>query len=461
MSVKRIIPCLDVKDGRVVKGVNFVALKDIGNPVELARFYDQEGADELVFLDISKTQDGHAFLLPLIQETAAAITVPLTVGGGIKTLDDIQLLLEAGASRVSIGSAAIADPEFVKAAVEKFGGHTIVAAIDIQWDDEDQAFYVYSHGGTKRTDWKAFDWLLECEKYGVGELLITNKNRDGVQNGFDLEFLSEAAKIVDTPIIASGGAGTIEDFVDLFEKTPVTAGLAASIFHNGTVKIADLKTELMAAGIPLVPATGPDFAKGNGLISVILQDSCTQQVLMNGYMNKEAYQRTLQDNVVWFYSRSKERLWKKGETSRHYQYVDQMSLDCDRDALLVQVTPAGPTCHLNRPSCFEQDYFNLATLFQTVENKVKKPEEGSYTAYLAKEGLDKILKKCGEEMTEVVIAAKNADRDELIAETCDLIYHTFVLLAQQGVSLEDINRKLAIRHGGKTVYRIRKDIENW
>lgn len=461
MSIKSIIPCLDVKDSRVVKGVNFVDLKDIGNPVELAKFYNQAGADELVFLDISKTQDGHELMLDVIKETVQAISIPLTVGGGIQTLEDIDAILNAGASKISIGTAAIKDPNFVSAATEKYGSNKIVAAIDIQYDEELADFYVYSHGGTKRTEWKAFDWLLECKKLGVGELLITNKDRDGVQNGFDIEFLKKASQMVDIPIVASGGAGTIGDFIELFEETSVTAGLAASIFHNGTVQIADLKAKLKEAAIPLVPEQKPDFAKGNGLVSVILQDYNTKQVLMNGFMNQEAYQLTIQENIVWFYSRTKNRLWKKGETSKHYQYVERISLDCDKDALLIEVTPAGPTCHLGRQSCFEQEFFNLETLFQTVQDKVAHPKEGSYTKYLVEEGIDKILKKCGEEMTETIIAAKNQDTNVLVDEASDLLYHLFVLLAHQGVSLEDVKNQLAKRHGKKQVYRVRKEIDKW
>lgn len=461
MSIKRIIPCLDVKDSRVVKGINFVNLKDMGDPVELARAYDQAGADELVFLDISKTQDGHDLMLDVIEKTAQAISIPLTVGGGIQTLADIDRILAAGASAVSIGTAALKDPDFVTEAVAKYGSQKLVAAVDIQFDPEQGDFYVYSHGGNQRTEWKAFDWLIECEKLGFGQLLITNKDRDGVQNGFDLDFLKQASQVVSLPIIASGGAGSIDDFVTLFEETTISAGLAASIFHNGTVTISDLKERLVEGGIAILPTKKPDFEKANGLISAILQDVNTKQVLMNGFMNEEAYRLTIQDNVVWFYSRTKNRLWKKGETSQHYQYVKGMSLDCDADALLIQVQPAGPTCHLGTASCFDQTDFSLNQLFQTVKSKLEKREEGSYTAYLAQEGLDKILKKCGEELTETVIAAKNNDAEELVSESSDLLYHLFVLLAYQGVDLSDVEALLASRHGNKQNYRVRKTIDQW
>ena len=205
----------------------------------------------------------------------------------------------------------------------------------------------------------------------------------------------------------------------------------------------------------------PDFDKGGGLLSVILQDDRTGQVLMNGFMNEEAYQKTTEEEVVWFYSRSKGRLWKKGETSGNIQIVKSMALDCDSDALLIQVEPQGPTCHLGTQSCFGDDHFNLQTLEKIVDRKVENPEEGSYTKYLTDEGIDKILKKCGEEMTEVVIASKNGDREELIDETSDLLYHTLVLLKHQGVSLGDVEARLEARHGENLSYKVRGEIEEW
>ena len=205
----------------------------------------------------------------------------------------------------------------------------------------------------------------------------------------------------------------------------------------------------------------PDFDKAGGLLSVILQNWNTGQVLMNGFMNEEAYRKTIDENVVWFYSRSKARLWKKGESSGHIQTVKKMALDCDQDALLIQVVPHGPTCHLGTQSCFGDDHFNVQSLEKIVKNKVENPEEGSYTKYLMDEGLDKILKKCGEEMTEIVIAAKNDDKKEVIDETSDLLYHLLVMLRQQNVSLKEVEDNLQQRHGETLNYKVREDIEEW
>lgn len=204
-----------------------------------------------------------------------------------------------------------------------------------------------------------------------------------------------------------------------------------------------------------------DFAKNDGLVPAILQDVRTGQVLMLGYMNEEAYQRTREEKVAWFYSRSKGRLWMKGEESGNIQRVKEIRLDCDQDTLLVLVDPAGPTCHLGTQSCFGDRTFNLEMLEQTVAKKVRNPQPGSYTNYLVSEGLDKILKKVGEEAAEIIIAAKNQDREELIAETSDFLYHLLVLLNQQDVSLADVKAQLAERHGEKQVYSVRSEIEEW
>ncbi|CAM4194399.1 imidazole glycerol phosphate synthase subunit HisF [Lacicoccus alkaliphilus] len=244
MIKKRIIPCLDVKDGRVVKGVNFVGLRDVGNPVELAKRYNAENADELVFLDISKTQEGHDLMLDVIRETAKELFIPLTIGGGIKSVGDIRQLLNAGADKVSINSAAIKAPGLIREASDIFGSQCICVAIDVKYDDAREDYYVHTHGGSKATDIKAFEWVEQAADLGAGELLITSMDHDGVKEGFDIKFLKKAVGLVDIPIIASGGAGNIGHFVELFKETGISAGLAASIFHNQEVGINDLKETL-------------------------------------------------------------------------------------------------------------------------------------------------------------------------------------------------------------------------
>ena len=249
MIKKRIIPCLDVKEGRVVKGVNFVGLRDVGDPVELAARYNEEGADELVFLDISKTQDGHDLMIDVIRETAKTLFIPLTIGGGISSVEDIRQLLNAGADKVSINSAAIRNPELIREASEVFGSQCICVAVDVKYDAAEDDYFIHTHGGSKKTDVRAFDWIVLCEAMGAGELLITSMDHDGVKQGFDIAFLKQANKMVNIPIIASGGAGSPEHFTELFHQTDVSAGLAASIFYNREVEIKDLKETLQNAEI--------------------------------------------------------------------------------------------------------------------------------------------------------------------------------------------------------------------
>lgn len=206
----------------------------------------------------------------------------------------------------------------------------------------------------------------------------------------------------------------------------------------------------------------PDFTKNNGLLSVILQDFDTKQVLMNGFMNEEAYELTQQEGVVWFYSRSRETLWKKGETSGNYQRVVEMSLDCDGDALLITVVPDGPTCHLGTTSCFaSEEFFNLEILEKTIQDRFEHPKAESYTKYLIEQGVDKILKKCGEEMTETIIACKNENREELIAEASDVLYHLILLLNVKGIDLNDVKEELSRRHGQVQSFSRRREIKEW
>lgn len=251
MIKKRIIPCLDVKDGRVVKGIQFKGLRDIGDPVDLARRYNALGADELVFLDISATENGHALMLDVIRETAKELFIPMTIGGGIKSSDDISAVLNAGADKVSLNSAALANPALINETSEKFGAQCICIAIDAKWEADKEEWFCYTHGGKKRTDKRVLDWVKEVEERGAGELLITSMDYDGMQQGFDHKLLSIIQQASSLPVIASGGAGQAEHFVDLFLETDVSAGLAASIFHDDTVSIQDVKDLCSLKGVPM------------------------------------------------------------------------------------------------------------------------------------------------------------------------------------------------------------------
>jgi len=249
MLKKRIIPCLDIKDGRVVKGVQFLELKDAGNPVELASFYSKNGADELVFLDISATLQKRKTLAEMVTQLSKEINIPFTVGGGIQSVDDARLLLQSGADKVSINSAAVLNPELITQISDAFGSQSLVVAIDIKKVKND--WFVFIKGGTKSTGILAFDWAKKVEKLGTGELLITSMNNDGSKDGFALEITNEISQAVSIPLIASGGAGNSQHFIDLFTKTEVSAGLAASIFHFNEVPISELKNVLKTQNIPI------------------------------------------------------------------------------------------------------------------------------------------------------------------------------------------------------------------
>ena len=249
MLAKRIIPCLDIKDSRTVKGVNFVDLIDAGDPVELAKVYSRIGADELVFLDITATKEDRRTFAKLVKEIAKNINIPFTVGGGIKSVEDVDILLKSGADKVSINSYAVKNPDFINELASKFGSQCIVLAIDAKYEDND--WYVYLVGGRIKTDIKLFDWAKEVENRGAGEILFTSMDHDGTKNGFSNKALSKLSNIVNVPVIASGGAGKIEHFIDVFNKGCADAALAASVFHFNEIDINTLKKELKNNKIPV------------------------------------------------------------------------------------------------------------------------------------------------------------------------------------------------------------------
>lgn len=250
MITKRIIPCLDVKNGRVVKGTNFRGLQDVSSPVELAQYYSDNGADELVFYDITASAEGRKLFSDVLKQVAEQIFIPLTVGGGINTLEDFDRVLKCGADKVSVNSGAIRDPALVKEAAMRYGDQCVVLSADVK--RVDGVFRVFAKGGRENTGMEAISWIKSCVDAGAGEVVLNSIDTDGVKGGFDLELLEAVSNIVDVPVIASGGAGCMEDFVKLFHTLPkVDAGLAASIFHFGQVQIPDLKRCLYENNIPV------------------------------------------------------------------------------------------------------------------------------------------------------------------------------------------------------------------
>ncbi|MDX6151761.1 imidazole glycerol phosphate synthase subunit HisF [Marinococcus sp. PL1-022] len=249
MLTKRIIPCLDVKEGRVVKGTQFVELRDAGDPVELAAFYDEQWADELVFLDISASHEGRKTMIDVVEQVAASIAIPFTVGGGISSVDDMRNMLRAGADKVSLNTAAVKNPELITQGSTYFGSQCIVVAVDAKYDESIGSWRIYTHGGRTPTDWEVVDWVKEVAARGAGEILLTSMDQDGAKTGFDEALTRTVSEAVDVPVIASGGAGAKEHFVDVFEKSGADAALAASIFHYKETSIEEVKAFIRERGV--------------------------------------------------------------------------------------------------------------------------------------------------------------------------------------------------------------------
>ncbi len=249
MIAKRIVPCLDVRDGRVVKGVNFAGLQDVNDPVTLARFYNEQGADELVFYDITASAEERGLFTDILKGVASEVFIPLTVGGGINEVSDFERVLNCGADKVSVNSGAIRRPQLIDEGAKRYGSQCVGLSVDIRRVGDQ--WHVFAKGGREDTGLEALDWIRQGEQLGAGELVINSMDTDGVKQGFDLELLQAVSEITALPIVASGGAGKSEDFIELFQLPKIEAGLAASIFHYGEVKIPDLKKQLMAADIPV------------------------------------------------------------------------------------------------------------------------------------------------------------------------------------------------------------------
>ena len=250
MLAKRIIPCLDVRDGKVVKGVNFVGIREVGDPVECAMEYDRQGADEICFLDITATHEGRRTMVDVVRKTAEHVFVPLTVGGGIGSVEDFREILRAGADKVSVNSAAVKNPELISQAAEIFGSQCVVAAIDAKRDEKGR-FKVVVHGGRKDTGLDAVEWAKRCQELGAGEILLTSMDTDGCREGFDLELLRAVCSVVSIPVIASGGCGRLEHFSQVFEETGADAALAASLFHFRELTVQEVKEHLAEHEIPV------------------------------------------------------------------------------------------------------------------------------------------------------------------------------------------------------------------
>jgi cyclase len=462
----RVIPCLDVANGRVVKGLRFENLRDAGDPVEAAARYEGEGADEIAFLDIAAAHEERGTLVHLVEHVAEVLSIPFTVGGGVRSVENADALLRAGADRVTVNTAAVSDPELLTRIANRFGAQCLVVAIDgkrVTTESGLVKMLVTTHGGRKTTGREVTAWAEEVTARGAGEILLTSVDADGTQAGFDVEMLRAVRAVSALPLVASGGAGGPEDFSPAVLEGGADAVLAASIFHDRLFTIGQVKRAMRAKGIPVRLEADPlgdvNFDAG-GLVPVVVRNEKTGEVLTLAWANAEALETTRRTGFSHFFSRSRKALWKKGETSGNVQRVTGISLDCDGDAVVYDVVPAGPACHTGSRSCFRRVEtlepgagtplsLDLGPLFDVVKSRKEKPVPGSYTNSLLESGIARIAKKVGEEGVEAALAAVGEDDEALAGEAADLLYHLVVLLTARGVPPAAIEHKLRDRRGAR------------
>lgn len=410
MSKITLIPCVDTK-----------------NPVESAKQYNHTGADAIAYYDKKVS-------IETIKAIKEVIDVPLYAGGGIQDLEDVKKVLYAGADKVCIGTAVLVDKDIVKKASDRFGKNQVIISIDLE----------------KLPDVTGF--AKEMERLGAGELLLLAN--DGYDNV--IETVKAVKKQVELPVIIS-----VPEKEQAAGALKATEAESIAIHDAGDFSILELKKQCKAEGLDVKTFESPfsfeEFKlNSDGMLTVVTQDYKTNEVLMVAYMTKEAFDQTVETGVMTYYSRSRDELWVKGDTSGHYQYVKSLTIDCDKDTLLAKVRQVGNACHTGHYSCFFTDLVkkeykddNPINVFQDVYDVIMDrkmhPKEGSYTNYLFEKGIDKILKKVGEECTEIVIAAKNPDPEEMKYEISDFLYHLMVLMAERGMTWEQVTNELMER----------------
>ena len=415
----KVIPCLDLQ-----------------HPLEAAKFYNDSGADEIAYFDSKATKEGRETNIEMIREIARVVDIPLLVCGGIKKLEDVKKALYAGASKVCINSAAVANKEIVREISERFGSDRLIVAIDLTVMEE------------------PIEWAKEVVRLGAGEILLIHNNQ--VSNY--IEIVKEIKKVIPVPVIVSSYSTEPAELADMVLKTEAES---ISLYNLDKMDIMEIKQKFAEEHIEVntfqsaIPFEEFQLNE-EGLIPCIVQDYKTAEVLMMAYMNQESYEETIRSGRMTYYSRSREKLWTKGDTSGNFQYVKSLTIDCDKDTLLAKVSQVGVACHTGSRSCFftnlvQKEYDNTNPLtvfedvFQVIQERKEHPKEGSYTNYLFEKGIDKILKKVGEECTEIVIAAKNPDTEEIKYEISDFLYHLMVLMAERGLEWKDITKELAER----------------
>lgn len=388
MLTRRIIACLDVRDGVVVKGVQFQNHVALGDPVSLAKRYAEEGADEIVLYDIRASTVGMGVREELVSQLAATLDIPFCVAGGIDSVDKARRILNAGADKISVNTPALQRPGLIDELAAAFGSQCVVIGIDARPNDEG-GWSIFSHTGDpstmRHTGRDALLWIKEAVSRGAGEIVLNCMNRDGTKAGFDLEFLAAARAVCSVPLVASGGAGTAQHFVDVFSHAYVDAALAAGALHRGELTLSEIKSALARVGEPVRPVTAAspavwrfaaepeaasarsqralprradleplDFAKMGGLLPVVVQNADSKEILMLAYASSESLDCSLEQGLACFFSRSRGELWTKGATSGNTLELLSVRKDCDGDALIFAVRPRGPSCHRGVESCFDQ-----------------------------------------------------------------------------------------------------------
>ena len=414
--------------------VKLVAGLSRNNALESAMAYSNDGADEIAYMDMSAIEEGREPDVEFMKKIAETAEVPLIVGGGVKRLEDVKKMLYAGAAKVYMKHAARLDIHFVKEMSERFGKEKIGVAIDMN-------------------DVDAVSFAVKCEEMGAGNIWLL-----GFKTGME-QRVREIKEALDVPVMIDVDDVSEEQLAKTISDSTVDA-----VLYTGDTAVNMMQIKHFLSGKNIEVNTfesALDFdtfkLNSDGLIPCIVQDYKTQEVLMMAYMNKESYAKTLETGRMTYYSRSRQKLWMKGEESGHFQFVKELVIDCDKDTILAKVSQIGVACHTGNPTCFftplakkEYDNTNPLTVFNEVYNTIVDrklhPKEGSYTNYLFDKGIDKILKKVGEECTEIVIAAKNPDPEEIKYEISDFLYHCMVLMVERGVTWEDITKELDNRH---------------
>lgn len=419
MDYKKIIPCLSMD-----------------NPIEDAIYYNDAGADEVAFFDSRCPRENIDKNISIIKEIRRQIDIPLIVCGGVRKLEDVKKLLYAGASKVCMKSAPLNDINIVKEASDRFGSERIIITIDLSECDS------------------PIEYAKELRRAGAGNLLIIHSNECADY----IKLTKEIIEKTGMSVMAQAINADIDMISDIMYKTEADS---IGLYNASRLDIMDVKNACSEKNIPVnlfkSSLSFKDFKlNSDGLIPVITQHYKTGEVLMMAYMNEEAFNKTIEKGRMVYFSRSRQSLWLKGETSGHFQYVKSLTIDCDKDTILAKVAQVGAACHTGSPTCFftdlvKKEYNDVNPLnvfkeeYELIAHRQKSPKEGSYTNYLFDKGIDKILKKLGEESTEIVIAAKNPDSDELKYEISDYMYHLMVLMVEKGISWEDIINELVER----------------